>query len=48
MKKVTLLLVLVFGLGSLYAQVKEAKRFMSQGQNNALVVSLQKSGQRGS
>jgi len=43
MKKVTLLVVLVFGLNSVYAQVKEAKRFMSQGQNNALVVSLQKS-----
>ncbi len=43
MKKVTLLVALVFGLSSIYAQVKEAKRFMSQGQNNALVVSLQKS-----
>ena len=43
MKKVTLLVALVFGLSSVYAQVKEAKRFMSQGQNNALVVSLQKS-----
>ncbi len=43
MKKVTLLVALVFGLNGLFAQVKEAKRFMSQGQNNALVVSLQKS-----
>ncbi len=43
MKKVTLLVALFFGLSSVYAQVKEAKRFMSQGQNNALVVSLQKS-----
>jgi len=38
MKKITLLVALVFGLSSVYAQVKEAKRFMSQGQNNALVV----------
>ena len=43
MKKITLLIALVFGLTSIYAQVKEAKRFMSQGQNNALVVSLKKS-----
>jgi len=43
MKKVTLLMALVFGASSIFAQVKEAKRFMSQGQNNALVVSLQKS-----
>ena len=43
MKKVTLLLALFFAMSSVYAQVKEAKRFMSQGQNNALVVSLQKS-----
>ena len=43
MKKVTFLLALVFTCSSIFAQVKEAKRFMSQGQNNALVVSLQKS-----
>ncbi|MEM6320547.1 MAG: hypothetical protein AAF960_22955 [Bacteroidota bacterium] len=43
MKKVTLLVALAFVLSNVYGQVKEAKRFMSQGQNNALVVSLQKS-----
>ena len=43
MKKVTLLIALIFGFINTYAQVKEAKRFMSQGQNNALIVSLKKS-----
>ena len=43
MKKVTLLLALTFAVTSIFAQVKEAKRFMSQGQNNALVASLKKS-----
>lgn len=43
MKKITLLVTLIFGLTTIYAQVKEAKRFMSQGQNNALVVSLKRS-----
>ncbi len=43
MKKVTLLIALILGFLTIHAQVKEAKRFMSQGQNNALVVSLKKS-----